>query len=215
MDRKIPKILHQVWLGKQPIPEIFIEWKNHWRVLHPDWQYKLWTDRDISKNTQLITFTSSSQQFSSKSNIVRLYAIMKYGGVYCDMDFEWNKNIDDFLVYEAFSCKETPNLYCNAIFGAIKQHEWVIYQYENLHKYYMLPPPWGPTLMTEAIQEIGQNVVTIPTNFFYPYLYNNSYVAAKEFPDSYAVHHWNCSWRKTIDFKSEIEQYNRNKKNEF
>jgi hypothetical protein len=73
----------------------------------------------------------------------------------------------------------------------------------------MLPPPWGPTLMTEAIQEIGWNVATIPTNFFYPYLCNSPYIAAKEFPNSYAVHHWSLSWRKTTDFEFEIEQYNK------
>lgn len=178
MSEKILKILHQVWLGKESVPEPFVQWKNEWQVLHPDWQYKLWTDREISKNTELVTMTNSAQQFSSKSNIVRLYAVMNYGGVYCDMNFEWNKNIDDFLIFEAFACKENPNLYCNAIFGAIKKHERVVYQYENLHRYYMLPPPWGPTLMTEAAQVIGWNLAT---------------------------------WRKTTDFKFEIEQYNKDK----
>lgn len=189
----IPKILHQVWLGENPIPEVFITWRNNWRQLHPDWEYRLWTEEntDIAEIKDMINV---AQRFSSKSNIIRLYAVMKFGGVYCDFDFNWNKNIDELLVHKAFAAKERPDLYCNAMFGAEKEHEWVIYQFENLHKYCNQPPPWGPTLMTVAAKRFN-SLTTLPTSFFYPYSWDKPFCSSKNFPESYVVHHWCQSWR--------------------
>ena len=43
---RIPKIIHQIWLGSE-LPVRFRGYQQNWRRLHPDWDYKLWTDRDV------------------------------------------------------------------------------------------------------------------------------------------------------------------------
>ncbi|QKF94412.1 putative mannosyltransferase OCH1 [Fadolivirus algeromassiliense] len=46
----IPKIIHQIWIGPNKPP---IMWINTWKVdyinKYPDWQYKLWTEKEINE----------------------------------------------------------------------------------------------------------------------------------------------------------------------
>lgn len=189
----IPKILHQVWLGPKEIPEEFIKWRDEWRKLHPDWVYILHTDKDIPEH--LKDYINCCKHYSSKSNILRLYVIYKYGGIYCDMDFEWNKNIDEFLNNEFIIAKETSMFYCNAFFGSIPNNNIIKYQLDLLDSYVKRPPPWGPTLMTIAVNNYKKSVTVLPTHYVYPYLWDNPFTPAYTFPDAYLVHHWNKSWR--------------------
>lgn len=187
----IPKHLHQVWLGSKPIPKKFLDWRDNWRQLHPDWQYTLWIDSNT--NRELDPLLKRCKSLSSKSNVVRLWAIKEYGGVYVDMDFNWNKNIDKWLQHKAFAAKEKPQRYCNAFFGAVPNHPWINRQFQLLDKYVDKRPPWGPTLMT-VCSHYEPELWTIPTNLVYPYLWNSPYREAYEFKDSYLVHHWDKSW---------------------
>lgn len=198
----IPKIMHQVWLGNKQIPIHFLKWKLNWDRLHPDWCYHLWTDEDIKKikDKKLNFLLDECHKFSSKSNVFRLYIILNYGGVYFDMDFDWNKNIDEFLSHKSIACQETPGVYCNAFFGAEKNNEWVKFQWDNLDSHVKLPAPWGPRLMTFAASKVSNNLETLPTKLFYPYLWHHSFKETSSFPESYGVHHWSKSWQEKEKF---------------
>ncbi len=189
--RMIQKILHQVWVGKKKIPAKFIKWRDGWRKLHPDWEYKIWTDDDVLEIKHLLDKCDS---LASKSNVIRLWVVLKYGGVYCDMDFQWNKNMDELLKCNAFACKQDDELFCNAIFGAEKGNRWVKYQFNVLPKFVNRPAPWGPHLMTLASKI--KDFTELPTNYFYPYSWDMDFQDASNFPSSYAVHHWEMSWKK-------------------
>ncbi len=192
----IPNTLHHVWLGNVKIPEIFNVFQRGWRKLHPLWNYKLWTDTDVTYFEQPYKdMIYQTNGYSSKSNIVRLYIMYKYGGVYCDMDFEFNRCIDELLYTNAFVGKETHNSFGNAIFGAEKKCEWVQYQLKKLTEYIGLkPPPWGPVLITEASKKFEGFITVHSSDYFYPYLWNDGPFLAKDFPNSYAVHHWSKLW---------------------
>ena len=85
----IPKLLHQIWLGPREIPQHFVDWRNNFYKLHPDWDYRLWTDADVETlPNEVKSIVNSLTCFASKSNIVRLYAVWRYGGVYADMDID-------------------------------------------------------------------------------------------------------------------------------
>jgi mannosyltransferase OCH1-like enzyme len=116
------------------------------------------------------------------------------------MDFDWNKSLDPLLDNNSFIPKSTLNLYCNAIFGAVKGHDWFKLMLDNLKQFINQPPPWGPILTTDTLlQVLDKNIVTIlPRKSFYPYLWNEIPQPTKNFPNSYGVHHWNKSWKKEI-----------------
>jgi len=189
----IPKILHQVWLGPNTIPREFLDWRGGWRSLHPDWTYMLHTNEDVPQH--LKHYIESCKHFSSKSNIMRLYVVNKYGGVYCDTDFEWNKNIECFLNNNFIAAKQQSSVYCNAFFGSVANSPILNWQLDLLDKYYIRSPPWGPELLTLAIEKFKNDITVIPSKYVYPYLWNIPFTPASNFPDAYLVHHWRKSWK--------------------
>jgi mannosyltransferase OCH1-like enzyme len=197
----IPKILHNIWLGDKKIPAEFIEYHNNWKILHPEWDYKLWENKDlIDIDPDIKNLIDNTKIFSSKSNILRIYIIYVYGGIYADMDMDWNKSLNPLLNNLSFMPKSTLNTYCNAIFGSIKNHEWFKLMIDSLKDFVNDPPPWGPELTKKTfLQIMDKNIVTLlPRKSFYPYLWNEIPQPTKNFPNSYGVHHWNKSWKKEI-----------------
>jgi mannosyltransferase OCH1-like enzyme len=44
-DVHIPHIIHQSWKTRD-LPTKYRNWHETWKQLHPDWEYRLWTDQD-------------------------------------------------------------------------------------------------------------------------------------------------------------------------
>ena len=70
---KIPKIVHQIWLGpKTSTPILFIFSEKKWKALHPDWEFRLWTDSDLDKlDLELRDLIDLSPNWAEKSDILR------------------------------------------------------------------------------------------------------------------------------------------------
>ncbi len=198
----IPKTLHQVWLGNSQ-PRYMQAFCHNWRRLHPDWEYRLWSAREL-RTMGLGPLLDRCTTFASQSNVARLHVVNQFGGVYADCDIDWIKSLNPLLETTAFAAEEIPGNYCNAIFGAAPRQPWTEYQIDKLAAYVLKPPPWGPSLMTEACRRF--TITTYPTNYFYPYLYDSGPFPTAQFPDSYAVHHWSLSWTET-DRSARCEQF--------
>ena len=89
----IPKIIHRIWLGNDPMPDSCIRFGKTWEENHPGWTMKLWRDpeelpfklrlyhiyrRAISRlgNGSVINAMSAKTTFS------RLEIIYNLGGIY-------------------------------------------------------------------------------------------------------------------------------------
>lgn len=96
---KIPKIIHQIWIGPNRPPEQFEKWKESWLKLHPTWEYILWDEEKISQ-LKLINqeFIDQEKNYGAKSDLIRYEIIYQFGGLYIDIDFECIKPLD-FLHY--------------------------------------------------------------------------------------------------------------------
>ncbi len=93
---KIPKILHQIWLGPKTPPVYFSVFRDKWKSVHPDWEYRLWTDADISDlNPDLIDLIDQSPNYAEKSDILRSEILDRFGGVYFDVDMECHHALDE------------------------------------------------------------------------------------------------------------------------
>ncbi len=83
---KIPKIIHQIWIGPLPRPEKYKRWQTTWQTL-PGWSYKLWTDEDVAD----LQLTNSDiyykeKNYGARADILRIEILNQIGGVYVDMD---------------------------------------------------------------------------------------------------------------------------------
>ena len=43
-EEKIPKIIHQIWIGPKKLPSKYSKWASTWKKLNPTWIYKFWTE---------------------------------------------------------------------------------------------------------------------------------------------------------------------------
>lgn len=126
-DPKIPKIIHQIWLGSYKLPKDFIEYGKQWQALHPDWEYKLWRDEDVEKldfpDKDLYDKASSYQE---KAAILKYNILKKFGGLYVDVDYKPIRRFDYLnYTYQFYTGilppKETRNnvQVSNSIIGSV------------------------------------------------------------------------------------------------
>jgi mannosyltransferase OCH1-like enzyme len=210
--QKIPKILHQIWIGGD-IPErekaFCIQAKN---ALPSDWTYKLWRDEDV---LSLANFTQAepynkTPSLGQKSDLLRLFILCEFGGVYCDTDFVLNKPFDDLLDLDFFGgvvYDEVPNI-ANSVMGSSPKNELIldmqILDEPMRHNDGMdIINTTGQGLITNKIfknKDTFTNFVVLPNLFLYPFPNcptcrdagsdYRSYIT----DETYCCHLWHGSW---------------------
>lgn len=152
-SNRIPKIIHQIWLGS-PVPEKYFAWMNTW-TNWLGWEYKLWADEDV-KSLSLYNqdLYDRGQSYGELTDILRLEILLHYGGLYVDVDFEClkmemfdelGKSFDFYIGFEPIShglINGIPKI-CNAIIAATPYHpliknlivnmkpNWMEHEYET------------------------------------------------------------------------------------
>ncbi len=174
----IPKIIHQIWVGC-PLPERYKKCIESVKKHHPDWEYKLWTEKDVKAfkfSTQKIYNKASSNQ--QKSDILRYEILSKFGGVYIDIDYECLKPLTPLVhAHEFFAGLEGPTYVNNAIIGSRPRHpicEALIKRISNRSIEDNNKLGWygtGPCLITQVCFHYlvrKKNAIIYPQKFFYP-----------------------------------------------
>ncbi len=118
---RIPKKIHQIWIGPKPVPNKFRSMMQSWQGFHPSWEYKLWTNEDL-KRFPLINREAfdAADNWGMKSDILR-YEILYYnGGVYVDLDFECVRSFDELnYLYDFYAGLAWPHEVNNALIGSV------------------------------------------------------------------------------------------------
>ena len=99
----IPKILHFIWIGK-PMPEWVLKVVDQFRNLNLEYRVMVHGEEilfDIYRNAY-----NSSADLCTKSDLLRLSALRKYGGWYFDCDFWPVRPIRDIV--GAYAIKDRP-----------------------------------------------------------------------------------------------------------
>jgi hypothetical protein len=205
----IPKILHRIWVGN-PIPDHLAAFEDNWRQLHPDWQFKLWTDKDLGwlqnqqlyDRAELVVPPDAVGQF--RSDLARYEILQRYGGVYADCDVEPVKNFDNLLNVDAFAGWEETNMFVgNTVLGSVAGHPLWRQMIdaipdacsENKGK----AATWlsGPRVLSRVVSARGrvEDFTVYPQSYFFPYSYKDVKRATTDpsllsYPNAYAIHHW-------------------------
>jgi mannosyltransferase OCH1-like enzyme len=107
----IPKVIHYIWLGGQPLPKIAEKCIESWKKYCPDYEIKRWDETNIDLNKyQFCKDAYNSQKYAFASDVIRTDILYNYGGVYFDIDVELLKPIDKLLEHNCFMGFETSNL---------------------------------------------------------------------------------------------------------
>jgi len=92
---KIPKIIHHVWPGQDAFKYATI--RNGWLEVHPDFTMMFHrNDCDFGSKVNQIVY-DSCYTVTVKSDIIRLAALHKYGGIYVDTDMVCLKNLETLM----------------------------------------------------------------------------------------------------------------------
>jgi mannosyltransferase OCH1-like enzyme len=177
----VDKIIHQIWIGPYDMPVRERYFTRDVKLKNPSWQYILWTNTNLPELPDNIKAIydqfGKHKEYTFQADILRLFVIKEYGGLYLDVDFEPLGSFDDIAEMDSFFCKWN-NLILNGVFGASKNHPTIIDAMNQLD----INTTWyGPSWFTKVISGHDINV----TDF-------------EKFEKHYAKHHALNSWGNNI-----------------
>lgn len=211
-SNKIPKKLHQIWLGSE-LPPIYRPLIEKFKLLHPDWEYTLWTDRQVANlDFQNKPLFLESKNYGQKSDILRYEILHRFGGVYLDLDFVAVKPLNHLLKLDFFAgiaYDPAPNLLNGAI-GSSPDNNFtnllISMDSFNVNSSAMaIMDSTGPYHLSRALQQAMQTSgsgAALPNTYFYPFPnFPQDRVLGEDFnpylgSNTYACHLWHCSWLK-------------------
>lgn len=209
----IPKIIHYCWFGRSKMPELALRCIESWRKYLPDYELRLWNEDTF--NLDLYPYAREAyeaRKFAFVTDVVRLWALCEYGGIYMDTDVEILKPLDDLLQLPAFtgyeaSLKNAPvtGLMASAA-GGVWVREQLAY-YEGRH-FRMPDGTLDMTTNTVTIARIMQengfvidgtysvyknDMHVFPVDYFCPLTSTRVLMKTK---NTYCIHHFTGSWRE-------------------
>jgi inositol phosphorylceramide mannosyltransferase catalytic subunit len=126
----IPKIIHQTYKSHN-LPKVFAECQKTICELHPDFEYRFYTDEDMYAEVQT-NFPEYYDEFIKlprmimKIDMFRYFLMYRYGGLYADMDYMMFKPFDMLNEEIVIPCNREDNnvVTClgNCVFASRPNH---------------------------------------------------------------------------------------------
>lgn len=183
MNTKIPKIIHQIWIGPLPAPKFMHTWKD----IHADYEYILWNNEKIKElfplANQHLYDLYENEAWNARSDILRYEIMYRYGGVYIDADTICLRHLEgDFLDKDFFAAylneKVKKNRIATGVMGGIKGHPLIKHCIEQLNTYKKIKSPAfiyvGPVFFTKIVKKNNFKIKVLPSYYFYPKFYNKN-----------------------------------------
>lgn len=224
----IPKKIHYLWFGGNPLPDIAIKCMESWKRFCPDYEIIRWDESncDMAIN-KFVEQACQEKKWAFVSDYFRLKIVEEQGGIYLDIDVELLKPLDDLLQLEGFMGFELGD--ANSVasglgFGAIAKHPVITKLRENYeHSPFIkedgsldtLPCPQRDTKVlvelglkqNNQLQTVG-GITFFPSDYFSPI----GFMGEQNFSENtYSIHHFNASWftdrqRKAMDRKKKLRR---------
>ena len=214
-EPKIPKIIHQIWLGS-PFPEKYRAFQASWQQHHPDWEYRLWTDKELAEFPLVHRdLFEASHNYGEKSDIARYEILYRFGGVYVDTDFESYERLDTIhQAYDFYIGIQPLDTSCVqlgiGLIGSAPGHPvlrcCLANLRQNMQQTQQIIARTGPVYFTRVFAAVAPSLpagtVALPASFVYPMAYEQTGMGQEVWrcPESLAVHHWEGSWLKKEAF---------------
>ncbi len=208
----IPKIIHYCWFGRKEMPELAVKCIESWHKYLPDFELRLWNEDTFD----LDAFPYAREAYDNKkyafvTDVVRLWALEKFGGVYMDTDVEMLRPLGELMQLPAFTGYEA-SLKNAPVTGLIASAPHGIWVREQLAYY----SPDRHFIREDGTLDTTPNTVTIAnimaangfvTNGKYQVYKNDMHIFPVDYfcpltstrvlkltKNSYCIHHFAGSW---------------------
>ncbi len=205
----IPKKIHYCWFGGKPLPQLALDCIESWKKYCPDYEIIRWDESNFDlQSNDYVREAYEAGKWAFITDVVRLYVLVKEGGIYMDTDVEVLKPLDDLLELQAFSGFESETKIPTGIMAAEKGHKFfkeLLADYDNAHfkkedgTYDMTT---NVIRITDACKKYGlvqNNTLQTVNGFtFFP----KDYFCPKDIDtrelhitdNTYTIHHFDGSW---------------------
>jgi mannosyltransferase OCH1-like enzyme len=208
----IPKIIHYVWIGGKPLPDIAKKCIASWKRYCPDWQIIQWDETNLDlQSCDYVKEAVAAKKWAFASDVLRLEKLYEYGGVYLDVDVELLRPLDEFLKEHCFGGFESGNVINpGVIFGTEKDNLDIKnilddYYSSNFVKNGKMDLTTICERVTKYYEKSGlkridefqklQNITVYPSEYFSPIntITNKKHVTK----NTHSIHWYNASWYPT------------------
>lgn len=192
---KIPKIIHYIWVGPQPMSKLAQKCITSWKQYLPEYEFRFWNEENSPMGHHYVQEMYAQGKWAFVSDYIRFWALEKYGGIYLDTDTEVLKSFDDLLHHNAFVGETKDGTTATGVIGATPQHSVIramLEVYDNNDTY--STKNTSPRIVTSVL-----NAGNYPDVAVYDYRYFNpcddgERCMQDKLSLAYARNHWAESW---------------------
>jgi hypothetical protein len=204
----IPRIIHHIWIGPDPLPEEHRPWIESWKRHHPSWEHRLWTEENLPEDPIRPEVLERLRAPVERADILRLEILYRHGGVYVDTDVECLSPIDDVLAEHDFVgvCLK-PGRMTNTFIASVAAHpllERALREVRPLQVYWTLSAPpddlkgvAGPPMLRRLVADHPDVKLLEP-----PLLFPST---DEERDRAIGVHHLARSWHNVTAMRGAME----------
>jgi len=220
----IPKIIHYIWVGGNPLTPLAEKCIESWKKFCPDYEIKRWdeTNFDVNQN-KYCKEAYESKKWAFVSDFIRLKVLHDFGGIYMDTDVEVIKPLDEYLVHPAFSGFENEEMIPTGIMASEKENKWIanlLSDYDNRNfikedgsfdlttnvvSITNKTKEMYPNLSLDNNYQEFEDVVFYPKDFFCPIDYNTHELIKTE--NTHTIHWFAGSWLPKPTFKQKCKNF--------
>lgn len=152
------KIIHQIWVGPYEMPDREKRFIDKVKEKNKSYKHILWTNDNLPELPEnikeLYDKFELAEDYAHQADILRIFLIAEYGGIYMDVDFDCVGSIDntDLSEFKGFFCYHGGNDYTmpNGIFGLCKSSDMANYLLESVNP----NNGWyGPSWLGDRVKE--------------------------------------------------------------
>ncbi len=221
-QKAIPPLIHQTWKDAD-LPPAWQKWAESWRLHHPGWGYRLWTDADNRAFLQehypwFLPVYDGYPEPIMRADAIRYFLLDHFGGLYVDLDFECLKPVSGLLEGRELVLGCEPEVHTrlllarqrgfarivgNAFIASRPGHPLWGHVHRRLVGAHKLPgtlDTTGPFFLTRAVDSAPEpeSITVVGPEALYPEVspYATEVFGPQEadYDRAYAVHHWSGSW---------------------
>lgn len=207
---KIPHIIHYCWFGNKPLPVQYEYYLETWKKAFPDYQIIKWDEHNFPIDDYSYAKEAlQARKLAFVSDVARIYALYKYGGIYFDTDVEVIKNFQYIFEGEeaVLGIEDEYKTIGTGFMAFIPDHKIckLMMEYYQTHHFSEQSDTLSNTIILaniikkeygiELLEKVqrGQDFVIYPSQYFTAY---NGYTGKVEVTSkTCCIHHFAASWQ--------------------